>query len=65
MQLSEIEPGLWLYSDQQAGMESYCHGLVECLTCNAEWVGVWPLGADALKCINCGGVDTDRTKGDE
>jgi hypothetical protein len=45
MQLSEIEPGLWLYSDQQAGMESYCHGLAEC--------------------INCGGVDTDRTKGDE
>jgi hypothetical protein len=51
MQLSEIEPGLWLYSDQQAGMESYCHGLAECLTCNAEWVAVWPLGADESKMI--------------
>lgn len=39
----------------------WCAGDAECLTCGAEWIAVWPLGAEAIECPECGGFDTDRT----
>lgn len=38
----------------------HVHGCAECLTCEKQWYAVWPLGADALECPRCGGVDTVR-----
>ncbi len=38
----------------------YLHGHAECLNCDHKWIAVWPLGADALECPQCGSADTDR-----
>jgi hypothetical protein len=46
-------------------IESFCHGTAECLECNHKWYAVWPLGANALECPKCNGVETDRTQFDE
>jgi len=35
-------------------------GPANCNQCGREWIGVWPLGADALECPSCHGNDTDR-----
>lgn len=35
-------------------------GPAQCLTCAADWMAVWPLGAEPLECPECGGNDTVR-----
>lgn len=35
-------------------------GHASCDECAHEWVAVWPMGADALECPNCGSHETDR-----
>lgn len=35
-------------------------GCAVCLDCDRRWYAVWPLGAEALECPRCGGVDTER-----
>ncbi|MCL2874753.1 MAG: hydrogenase maturation nickel metallochaperone HypA [Betaproteobacteria bacterium] len=42
--------------------EQWCSGTAECFECDYEWIAVWPLGADALECPECGSDDTDRTR---
>lgn len=39
----------------------WCAGIAECFDCQREWVAVWPLGADDLKCPSCHSTNTDRT----
>lgn len=41
-------------------IEQYCAGQAECLKCGHEWVAVWPLGAEPLRCPKCGSDDTVR-----
>lgn len=41
--------------------EQWCSGMAECFCCEHTWIAVWPLGAEALECPECGSVDTDRT----
>lgn len=38
----------------------WCAGLAQCLDCGRKWTAVWPLGAEALECPECGGDNTDR-----
>jgi len=40
--------------------EQWCSGRCDCLTCQYEWFGEWPLGIDALECPQCKSTDTDR-----
>lgn len=45
-----------------AGRVSYqwCAGYAECLSCGHEWIAVWPLNGDDLKCPECESIDTIR-----
>lgn len=46
-----------LTTDEMAG---FCCGPAQCLECAHEWMGVWPLGADPLRCPRCDSDDTVR-----
>lgn len=43
-----------------AGFEQFVYGQAECFLCGKEWGAVWPLGAEALECPQCGSYDTYR-----
>lgn len=40
--------------------DQWCAGYAECLSCGHEWIAVWPLNGDDLKCPECESTDTIR-----